>query len=334
MLLIAACIWFIVYFCTASGISPILLFFGWFLLVPFTALRMTVVLVVATCWIAGVCLARKQFYLARICGLVGARIASMWLSLLKMAAMNPNAMARLYLGHAEAVATSCLLLGRFDEGIAVRQQMLQVAAECKFNCLAAKTCDSMAHLFRKKKDLVHARHFTQLAVEYYALAGTSCNCTQPATSHARLDAKQAALLAWLAEDSQAQGFAEAAARRARQAEELIEHCKDNECEIALIRLMDYFFKAADWTKFEVVAHRYLNIKHAESDQVSCFHEGNAWERLGKHYCETHKYDKAETALVKAVQLAKRSQRPKLLARAEASLAELRQRQTAAQSAES
>jgi tetratricopeptide (TPR) repeat protein len=124
-------------------------------------------------------------------------------------------------------------------------------------------------------------------------------------------------------DSQRQGFLQATKVRAEKAFALTTACPDADMEIAFIRLMDCYFAAKEWTKFEEIANKYLSLSHSGSQAAFKFLEGQAYIRLGIIATEAGKYEQAEAAILRGTEIAKQLGRQDLTASAEKASAALR-----------
>lgn len=315
-----ASVWFITYCLTTSSPNPLVLCLGFFVIIPVTILQSS--------WFAarylpragGFFLTKKNYQLSFLCGSLGSDLCAWWDNWFKLAGMQNIFLSKIYLHNLLVKADSYYLTNKIDEAIATRKQMVEVASAAGYDCDAAKACDFLAFFYRKKKDTTHARHWTERAIAYYGkLSAESCTCRK---GHDHLIGKHAALYAWNALDSQTQGFSNAADGAARKAEELITSCQAGQAEVALMRLMDYYFKAKNWQKFAPAAERYLKGKWTDDQKSSLFLAGQAHSRLGDMYKEEGKYDQAEASYAAGMDFARRAGRNDLVTKLQEASANL------------
>jgi tetratricopeptide (TPR) repeat protein len=315
-----ASIWFITYCLTTSSPNPLVLCLGFFVIMPITMLQWTWFAAQYLPRIGGFFLTKKNYQLSLLCSSAGCDLCAWWDNWFKLAGMQNLVLSRVYLHNLVVKADSFYLSDKIEEAIAIRKQIVEVASAAGYNCDAAKACDFLAFFYRKKKDTVHARHWTERAIAYYGnLSPESCICGK---THAHLSGKHAALLAWNALDSQTQGFSNAADGAARKAEEILSGCQVGQGEVALMRLMDYYFKAKNWEKFAPAAERYLKGKWTDEQKSSLFLAGQAYNRLGDMYMEEGKYDQAEASYTAGMDFARRAGRNDLITKIEKASAKL------------
>jgi tetratricopeptide (TPR) repeat protein len=322
-LLIATSVWFIVYCSTTQNVPPLTLFLGWFFLIPAAMLSLIWLVMLALANISALMLARKQFGYAEQCARYNNTICSWWFNLHRLAGRESPGITLAFLRSLVILANCLTASGKIDDEIGIRQQIVESASSSGYYCDAAKSCDFLVWLYRRKKDNVHARHWADRTVGYYErLSDGICACRK---EHNNLEGNHAALQAWLADDSMSKGVASAAEHHVQKAMDLISNCSDADAEIALARLMDFFFKSNDWQRFEAIVNRYLAIKHFD-DANYLYLAGQALIRLGTIHGEAAKYSQAETELLSGIDLAKRSGRTGLLAKGESALNTLRKKQ--------
>ena len=291
------------------------------MLVPMTVLRLTWVLALSLGNLSAWLLIQKQPDGAELVARLSCSINAWWFNLFRLAGKDAPAISFRYLKSLILVATSLMARGKVDEEIEIRKQIVELASSSDYFCDAAKSCDFLAWLHRKKKDIVHSKHWAERAIGYYErLDNDVCACRK---QEHNLHGKLASLEAWFAKDLLREGFLPAAEMRAQKALALIGKCSDDEADLAMMRLMDFFFDSKDWKNFEPIANRYIAIRHPETDKTKMYVAGQALIRLGTIYGATpDKYPQAETALLSGIEYAKKSGRDGLLTKGQSALAAL------------
>jgi tetratricopeptide (TPR) repeat protein len=298
------------------------------LLIPVTALRLVWLSMLISTSLCARMMTQKKLLLAEGYARYSNSVCACWFNVQQTAGADFPGITLSYLRSLINLCNCLTATGKVDEEIGLRQQAVEIASRSSYYCDAGKSADSLSWLYRRKKDLVHARHWAERAVGYYEkLLSEACGCGK---TH-DFTGKHAAVQAWLAEDCWHEKATVAAEQRARKAMDLIGKCTDTDAEVALIRLMDYFFDLQDWAQFQPVAHRYLSMKHAEDDKTHSYLTGQALIRLGSMHTEKGEYSEAEAELLRGLELARRTGKEKILARAESALSELRDRRAGASS---
>jgi hypothetical protein len=246
---------FIAYLCTSQNPSPLMLCLGSFVVIPVTLVPFILLLGIMLSQIAARLYAKKQFRPALQCALYGSKICACYANVYK-AAGNDNPFLPMTDLRNLSVISHCLSIsGKMDEAVAVGKQLVEAASADGFNCIAARGCENLAHLFREAKDEVHARHWTERALSYFArLSGEGCSCR---TGHSYVLGQYAALQARLALDSQSAGSGNAAQIAASKAEEILGTVDPADGELALRRLIDFYLNTKDWEKLDGAGERVL-----------------------------------------------------------------------------
>ena len=323
--MIAVSVWLIVYCCTTQNVPFLILFLGWFLLISLTVLRLTWLLMIVLSHICALLMINKQFGWAELCARCCNSICSWWFNLCKISGKDGPGIIWSFLDSLVILANCYTATGKIDDEIEIRQQIVELASSLKYYCCVAESCDSLAYLFLRKKDRVHARHWAERAIGYYEQSvNGACVCPK---EHKDLNGKRAALHATLAEESLHEGFASTAEVHAQKAEELIRNCPDTEAYIAVLRLMNFYFEAKHWEQFQLIANRYLTTQQSNGDSSSYLADQAIIQiRFGTIYAEAGDYSQAESSILSGIELAKRSGDKKLTARGESVLATFRQKQ--------
>jgi tetratricopeptide (TPR) repeat protein len=315
-----AAVWFFAYCVMTSRPAPAVLCLGFFIIIPVTLLQSTWLLACYMNKLGLQLLLQKQYVLAQRCARCGSGLAGWWANIFKLTGTQNPAVSGIFLGNLLVLADSAFMNKQLDEAIAVRKQMVEVASAVDYQCSAAKSCDFLAFLFKKQKDKVHARHWAERALAYYnKLSNATCACGK---GHEELLGKHAALYAQLALDSQDEGFINAADGAARKAVELIDKCDLSKAEVALMRLMNYYYKNKNWDDFVPVADRYKQLQFADDQKSSIYMLALTHRRLGLIYTVQGQRDQAEASARTGIECARRANRPELVAKLESDLANL------------